>query len=68
MNLYFVKKPLFGIAKGRVERFHHSKAVLHEADGAIERVDPKNSEHRAAAIRDGYGPAIGVEAMPTKTK
>ncbi len=57
MNRYFVKRPLFGIDAGRVERFHHSKAALLEAEGSIEPYDEKRSDHRQAAVRDGYAKA-----------
>lgn len=41
MQLYHVKKDLFGIRAGTVERFSHQKAGLFLQDGSIEPYDEK---------------------------
>jgi hypothetical protein len=41
MQFYFVKKPLYGIQAGRVERFALHKAATFLLDGSIEPYDEK---------------------------
>lgn len=48
MSLYYVKKPLFGVAAGRVERFAAHRAGTLLLDGSIEAYDEKNKRHREA--------------------
>ena len=48
MQHYFVKKDLYGVPAGRVERFAHHKAGALLIEGAIEPYDPKNKKHRDA--------------------
>lgn len=48
MGLYFVKRALYGIPEGRVERFHASKAGVLLLDGSIEPFAPENKRHANA--------------------
>lgn len=48
MRYYYVKRPLYGIEAGRVERFAPSKSGPLMEDGAIEPYDPANNTHRVA--------------------
>lgn len=48
MGLYFVKRPLYGIPEGRVERFHASRAGILLQDGSIEPFSPDNKRHQNA--------------------
>lgn len=41
MQFYYVKRPLYGVAAGRVERFADHRALVLVRDGAIEPYDPK---------------------------
>ncbi len=54
-GLYFVKKPLYGIAAGRVERFAPHKAGELIVNGSIEPFDQKK-----------HGKAPGAPAAPKK--
>lgn len=49
MSLYFVKKDLFGVKAGTVERFAHHKAGAYVLDGSIEPYDEKKHGSRAGA-------------------
>jgi hypothetical protein len=51
MSLYFVKRPLYGIEAGRVERFAHHAAGPLLSDGSIEAFNEKNGRH-AQALRE----------------
>jgi len=53
MSYYFVKKPLFGIAAGRVERFGDAQAGRLMMDGSLEPYDAKR-----------HGRAPGAECVP----
>ncbi len=55
MQYYLVKKPLFGIAAGRVERFAPHKAGLFLLEGSIEPYDEKR-----------HGRAPGAPAPETR--
>lgn len=48
MSLYYVRKPLFGIAAGHVEQFRPERAARLVLDGAIEPFDEKKKQHREA--------------------
>lgn len=48
MQHYFVKKGLFGISAGSVERFAPHKAGALVLDGSIEPYDEKKKQHREA--------------------
>jgi hypothetical protein len=48
MTFYFVKQDLYGIKRGRVERFAPHKAGPLLVDGSIEAYDPKNKKHSTA--------------------
>lgn len=48
MAYYFVKRDLFGIKAGHVERFAPNKAAGFMADGSIEPYDPKQPRHAKA--------------------
>jgi len=57
MAFYFVKKPLYGIQAGRVERFALHKAAGFLQDGSIEPYDEKR-----------HGKAPGAPAPPVETR
>lgn len=48
MGLYFVKRNLYGVPEGRVERFHSSKAGALVLSGDIEPFSPENKRHANA--------------------
>ena len=62
MSYYLVKSDLFGVPKGRVERFHQAKAALLVHEGKIEPYDEKNKAHVAAREKQekGYADARRV--------
>lgn len=53
MSYYFVKRPLFGIAAGKVERFSDVAAGRLLLDGSLEPFDPRK-----------HGRAPGAECVP----
>ncbi len=58
MRFYFVKRDLWGIKAGSVERFSHHKAALMVLEGDIEAFDPTNRKHATAP-----GAAVALEVM-----
>jgi hypothetical protein len=57
MSYYFVKRDLYGIKAGHVERFNLSRAGMLLAEGAIEPFDPKK-----------HGNKPGAECVPVVSK
>lgn len=49
MAYYYVKTDLYGVQKGRVERFADHKAGSLVRDGSIEPYDPKRHGHYPGA-------------------
>lgn len=49
MKLYFVKRELWGVPAGTVERFADNKAGPLVADGSIELYDPKKHAGKPGA-------------------
>lgn len=47
MSLYVTKDELFGVPRGRVERFSLHKAAVLMAEGKLEPFDPENKKHAA---------------------
>jgi len=55
MRHYFVKKPLYGVDAGRVERFSIEKAARFLDEGALEPYDPKKHGHAPGAPPEDKG-------------
>ena len=66
MGLYYVKRDLFGVPRGVVERFHLLKAAPLLAEGSLEAYDPQNGTHRAAAERAGYASPVVRTPIPDR--
>lgn len=58
MGFYFVKRDLYGIKAGRVERFLNAKAAAYLVDGSIEPFDRQKHGKAPGA------PAPVVDAKP----
>jgi hypothetical protein len=57
MSYYFVKRDLYGIKAGRVERFNLAKVGLLMSEGSIEPYDEKK-----------HGTKPGAECVPVTRK
>ena len=56
-ELYFALTDLPGVPRGTVERFMVSRGESLVHSGDLERYDPSNATHRAAAEQAGYASA-----------
>jgi hypothetical protein len=67
-ELYFTKTDLPAVPKGVVERFMLGRGEEFVALGYLERYDPDDPVHRAAAERAGYahGPRLDKQANSRK--
>lgn len=56
MSFYYVKDDLFGLRRGRVERFHPAKAGQLVLEGKIEPYDPKRHCDKPGAPKQETSP------------